>query len=665
VLIFVPKIAFAISAKGMDETEQIELIQECIQSSVAACQPKSTTELNGPCMPFEEDCGVQEDSDGHGHGDDDDDDSSEDVELNFNNITSQSEVEHEQEDAILDASCAFAQLHPPAGDCTEIEMARLPQTSVEGITTISPRDCGIEKNVCSSTGSPDRTPRVERAPEPPCTDLRSNNSLQKERYTNTASDPTGLAATPGAVAVAGPGFGQEAPRTKPDHSLADSTLKMRYGAAMLAIGVEEFDTEDCPPPNRQCNKSVPANSRKDANGMGPTDDAALKRRYQAAMYVINPEPPTSSGASQLHRAGPEDAAKVAASDGGTIGEDYCEHATAETASKTDLTQALAPLPSPSCNASSQPHEIHVVAVGFHPISSRPHKLMRCRHRQLKSKYGLRHNSRSIKKVLLLTLCLSWCEFPQHDYKNTGSCRFLCVEASITPARTTSSSSVPWHPETALSQKEWGNLGEYQKKPPYVFAPQGRLYSVDHVMEAVSSPEDPTSNLVVAINCRDGVVVVSTVNAPANAAMVLLPETDQSNTTTHTDLATTASTTLFLNQDDTKSCTPPSTHVVPISFPENNNVFAVTAGNAVHSQILRRKIESLADSMYIENDDGTTSTKVFAASPALVARKRRTMKSPSVAILARRLADLCQKPTQCGGKPGRMLVVRPDQLWVFE
>ena len=95
----------------------------------------------------------------------------------------------------------------------------------------------------------------------------------------------------------------------------------------------------------------------------------------------------------------------------------------------------------------------------------------------------------------------------------------------------------------------------------------------------------------------------------------------------------------------------STHnVMSIPFFENPHLFAVTAGNAVHSQILRRQIQQLAASLYEHHDDG-----LLVRQPRPTAALRSC---PSVAVLARRLADHCQKPTQtAGSKAGRMLVVR--------
>lgn len=241
--------------------------------------------------------------------------------------------------------------------------------------------------------------------------------------------------------------------------------------------------------------------------------------------------------------------------------------------------------------------------------------------------------------------------------------------STTQSSPSSTTAAPWHSESYLSKKDWDNLRRYQRMPPTIFAPGGRLHAVEQVMDALGSNEDPTSNLVIALHCKDGIVVLSTVSTPPNAAGMLLPTPDKQQNTTNTtqsDAKTNATikteqVPLWLDypssmceEGSTEESDSPwsysSSSIVRIPFQENENLFAISAGNAVHSQILRHLIRNLAESIYVANDDGLY--KPTTSSTAQLQRK-----CPSVAVLARRLADQFQKPTQSvGGNSGRMLVV---------
>lgn len=232
-----------------------------------------------------------------------------------------------------------------------------------------------------------------------------------------------------------------------------------------------------------------------------------------------------------------------------------------------------------------------------------------------------------------------------------------------------SDSVPWHSQVHLSKKDWDNLSRYHKLPPTVFAPQGRLHSVEQTMKAVSSPEDPSSNLVIALRCRDGMVVVTTVSPPVQAAF-LQNEMTMMTTSQHNDSTVNATKSrsylpLWLDhyeEGERKTKEPmevffASSRFVRTPFLDNRNVWAITAGNAVHSQIFRRKIQSLAESIWESNDDGISSIGGRRQQSQYL-RPDSSSASMSAALLARKLADQCQITTQTiGTRAGRMLVVR--------
>lgn len=162
--------------------------------------------------------------------------------------------------------------------------------------------------------------------------------------------------------------------------------------------------------------------------------------------------------------------------------------------------------------------------------------------------------------------------------------------------------------------------EYRDLGPTVFSPGGRLHSVERTVAAASSLRDTSSNLVIALTCRDGVVLVTTCN-----------------TSPHLDITTSVD-----NEDETALWVTRKgrQHVAPIARVASE-VFMVTGGNAVDSCILREKITRMAEATRQENDGGTP----LAAS------------SLSCSSLARRVSDHLQSPTQTIGKAGRILAVR--------
>lgn len=69
-------------------------------------------------------------------------------------------------------------------------------------------------------------------------------------------------------------------------------------------------------------------------------------------------------------------------------------------------------------------------------------------------------------------------------------------------------SVPWQPSPSNLQ----NIDEasrYEDMPPSIFSPTGRLHPVEATVRA-SKTATPMSNLLVAMRCRDGLLVISTI-----------------------------------------------------------------------------------------------------------------------------------------------------------
>jgi hypothetical protein len=143
--------------------------------------------------------------------------------------------------------------------------------------------------------------------------------------------------------------------------------------------------------------------------------------------------------------------------------------------------------------------------------------------------------------------------------------------------------------------------KYDDVPPIVFSSNSCVPSPPKTQKDKRAPFSPTSNLVIALTCKDGLVVISTVpmSPHLNSSLLLVNDT----------------------------AVPILTHLSP-------SLAGATAGYTIDCQVMRHKIHRLVDSILGAKGDLT-----------------------GPALLARRLADSLQVATQTiGGKAGRMLVV---------
>jgi len=187
-------------------------------------------------------------------------------------------------------------------------------------------------------------------------------------------------------------------------------------------------------------------------------------------------------------------------------------------------------------------------------------------------------------------------------------------------------SAPWQdPSRSVLQES-----QYNDLPPTVFAPGGRLFSVERMMQAVSNPQDSSSNLIIAIRCRDGVVVVS--SEPQSPYLHQYRE----NRTAINETKNASGTPLLLEPErDSLLPSAPFCRLSP-------HLWGMTAGNAVDSQILRRRLQLHAEAF------------------------REALEDCQPHIISRRLADNLQLSTQQAGK-GRILaccalLISEDQIW---
>ncbi len=169
------------------------------------------------------------------------------------------------------------------------------------------------------------------------------------------------------------------------------------------------------------------------------------------------------------------------------------------------------------------------------------------------------------------------------------------------------SSSPWKGAPWQSRDD-GLLEQqrYNELPPTVFSPTGRLHPVERTIEQI---RDLQSNLVVAVHCQDGMLILSTVP--------LSPYLNTTITSLRND-STTAS--LFLIQNEESNDTMPIVDLSP-------TVVAATAGKPLDSQVLRLRIQAMSQELLEDDPDLPVKDELLATK------------------LARSLADQLQIPTQ--------------------
>ncbi|GKY97503.1 hypothetical protein MPSEU_000708500 [Mayamaea pseudoterrestris] len=194
-------------------------------------------------------------------------------------------------------------------------------------------------------------------------------------------------------------------------------------------------------------------------------------------------------------------------------------------------------------------------------------------------------------------------------------------------------SVPWQESRQNVVQE----ARYVDLPPNVFASSGRLLAVEQVVP-LSALDDPSYSFVIAFHTKEGIVVVA-----SRPKSPYLFETAKNSTTnssvTSIDLDHGAPKTLLHKAGKIDSL--PRVFDPPFAY-LSQNLMAITAGNAVDSQIVRLLLQKAAES----------------SRPSLTRLMARSF--------ARSLADQLQQRSQQAGK-GRLLastaILMDDQeLW---
>ena len=176
--------------------------------------------------------------------------------------------------------------------------------------------------------------------------------------------------------------------------------------------------------------------------------------------------------------------------------------------------------------------------------------------------------------------------------------------------------------------------------PTIFAPGGRLFSVERAMEAVNR-DHPSNNLVIAMKCKEGMVVVtSQVQSPyLSFPTDAMPDDDAEGVETAGQESSSFSSLLL---PDTGVPRPPFSRL-------STKLWGVTGGNAADAQLLRLQLQGVSDNLRFQEDSEDDSL----AHPGMVAR---------------RLADRRQRATQqsinddYGLLNATALIFHDDDLW---
>ena len=176
---------------------------------------------------------------------------------------------------------------------------------------------------------------------------------------------------------------------------------------------------------------------------------------------------------------------------------------------------------------------------------------------------------------------------------------------------------------------------FQDLPPTVFAPNGRVYAVEDLVNAVTSDTDLSSNTLVVIKCKEGVVAVTSLPSSPYMQYDVLGNKDGGKESARIDKfddTEEARLLLLLLLDDEETGENPAA-IAPfglVNLAANATVLAVTAGNVVDAQVLRNIVLNTADQVRAEQ--GSDILSVVARKLA-DQRQLRTMEAGNGRVLA--------------------------------
>ena len=168
---------------------------------------------------------------------------------------------------------------------------------------------------------------------------------------------------------------------------------------------------------------------------------------------------------------------------------------------------------------------------------------------------------------------------------------------------------------------------YRQFPPTIFAPNGRLYNVEESSKKASERDDTSSNSIIAMNCQDGILIVSSPTRSPHFYYNKKNDKEENGADIEEEMMIP-----LRIQEDYQALSLLST-VSP-------NLILGAAGNAMDSSVLLDRIKRMA--LDLSSDESA----IFGSSSNVINGNR----------LARSIADRIQWSTQ-SVRNGRILAVR--------
>jgi hypothetical protein len=180
------------------------------------------------------------------------------------------------------------------------------------------------------------------------------------------------------------------------------------------------------------------------------------------------------------------------------------------------------------------------------------------------------------------------------------CITIAILAVLVTEVDGSSSLAPWQDAAIVGSSVGGtSMDMYADLPPTLFAPNGRLPAVERILQRTFGDTDASqsgTNLVIALQCRDGIAVVTTV---PQSPYLYTPSSNNNSTGNQTAQEDSppkeaVSTSLLLDDSDN---TEAAAVVIPAPFSSlSSSVWGVTAGNIVHARVVERYWHEIASDM---------------------------------------------------------------------
>jgi 20S proteasome alpha/beta subunit len=221
----------------------------------------------------------------------------------------------------------------------------------------------------------------------------------------------------------------------------------------------------------------------------------------------------------------------------------------------------------------------------------------------------------------------------------------------------------WYSSGSASSASASSVLEASKMeelPPIIFSPRGRLHAVEAAVQASQlAITRSSSNVVIAMKCRQGMVVVSTVPTSAfvnstttstTAVAVSFDNNNNNNKHNNNDTVTTSvkqetgsfSPSLFLLEET--CCTTTTSPILSSSLDGQDDLVAATAGNAVDGNVLRSTLLALM-SNYLAKGSSSSAMEPIATTTSANAASANAHLSLHAKNLARDMANLMQAATQ--------------------